>query len=156
MRYAYVDVAYFYSCQFSMQKIDIVNYNNVQLRTNEAALLPSDVIKRNLFINEFKKSSSVHGLEVQVAPGVSTLMYSIPAVQCAALLNMEFIHLCITPISTVLALGSAHSSTPNMGNGVIGAETTIHGIKHLDMKLEMLLLAHTTPSIAREDGTTPR
>ena len=146
---------FYCSCQLQLRQVDIVNYNNVQLRIADPLILPSDIIKRNSIINDFRKSATVNSLDIQYVPGVSTTMYSVPIALCDEMLCMEFIHLCVTPVSAILALGCSHSNSSNLSNTIIGVETVIHGIKQLDSKLELMLQSQSGP-VSREDGVNAR
>ena len=88
------------------------------------------------------------------------LLYILPSSICNSAISVEFVCLCLNPISNLLMLGDigntntkTNSNTSVDGTGMIQLNYTNHGIKSMEMKLEGLLLGNQHGTTTQPNNT---
>ena len=117
-----------------------------------SVVLARDTSERVSALNELKKTKGALGAEVTLEGGPGgpagppAFLYVVPCTTCNESISMEFAAACLTPMSTLLHLGYASSPVgpppcPGHVPGSSVMDSAQHGVRPLEAKLEMLLLA---------------
>jgi len=106
-------------------------------------ILPMDASRRVVVLNDIKKSTSATSVDVVMecsagAGGPSATLYTIPCPDCNNLIQIEFAAACITPMSTMLLFGQSNAAVAGTS---LMLDSSQHGTKPLEYKLEMMLLS---------------
>lgn len=153
--FSFVSSAYLsqYSCQLDLAKAHVSPSGN----TTAVTVLPHDPSKRVALLNDLKNSvggkAGAVSLEVVMehgaasvsgsVPGPPATLFVVPCAVCNAAIQVEFAAVCATPMATMLLFG--HSNASLAGDSLM-LDASQHGVKPLEHKLELMLLACGHPN----------
>jgi hypothetical protein len=130
------------SCQLDVAKARISRRAGSGLG-DTITVLSIDASKRVAVLNDIRKTQSAVSVEVVMetssgASGPPATLYVVPCAECSSLVHVEFAAACVTPMTTLLQFGHSNAS---LAGASLMLDSSQHGVKPLEQKLEMLLLA---------------
>ena len=117
-------------------------------------MIPSDTTARVGLLSEIKKTKIALSMDVQLEDTEhKSLFYVLPCPTCTSCLTIEFAAICVTPMTQLLSLGVNTGASGGPGGGpsndnsnLVMLHPSMHGLKALENKLELLVLSHNDPN----------